>query len=113
MLKVKPEITNVKLLKKHKKDCRAIKHVQDGRWNTAWAFPKEVIFRSIRCDKRGHIYMWHVFICNDPDCPARIAVSNEALCEYVDKLWRMQRAEKLTTLLQEHYGKDETKKTYH
>lgn len=85
MGKVKAEITNVKLLKDHKKDCRAVKHRKEGQWNTAWAFPKETIWRSIRCDKRGRMYMWHVLICNDPDCPAKVAVSNEAICEFVDQ----------------------------
>lgn len=89
----------IKLLKKHKKDCRSEKHFKEGFWNTAWAYPKKMIWKSSKCDNRGNGHMWHVLVCNDPDCPAQVAISNEAICELVDKSLRWERQEKLLKLL--------------
>ncbi len=97
-MKEKP---SVKLLKKHRKDCLAVQHVKEAFWDTAWAFPERIVFKSSRCDNRGRSTMWHIMKCNNPDCPAEVAVTNDAICALVDTELRWNKRSKFLKRLQE------------
>jgi hypothetical protein len=62
-----------KVLKKHKKDCRAVFHAAEGTWSTPWALTDGFEWRAIDGRKRrgGH-HRWGRVICNDPSCKALV-----------------------------------------
>ncbi len=99
-IKEKP---SVKLLKKHKKDCIAVQCVKDAFWNTAWAFPERIEWKSSRCDNRGRTTMWHILKCNSSDCPAEVAINNDAICALVDKELRWNKQAKFLKDLDKIY----------
>lgn len=81
------------LLMPHSETCSAIKLVQDGRWNTPWCCPKEERIKSKKLGKKGQklgkrgrpsdVYCL-VFKCNDPDCPAELAIEMKNVLETLD-----------------------------
>ena len=71
-----------KLLKKHSKDCCALKAVARGDWATPWylntyqplvCFLADTLCR-IRTDKLRGTYRWIKLRCNDPACEAELAM---------------------------------------
>lgn len=75
----------VKMERPHRKDCDAVRTVEEGRWDSPWWFPGKVewrdkIGRRIKSGSRRFL----VFECNSTDCQARVLVSEDDLSVIVD-----------------------------
>lgn len=44
---------------------------------------KEMNFSRRRDGRRGGSTLWHVFSCNDPDCPGEMGVRWDALADFL------------------------------
>lgn len=70
---------NAHILIPHIEACRALEQVADKVWGTPWAvLGKESFFGSSGArSNRRHRFL--VAVCNDPSCPGKIAVDEDAI----------------------------------
>lgn len=73
----------IKRKNKHIKDCGAVRHVKDGVWKSAWAYPKLVWANKYgnETPKRSGYVPWLKIICNDISCHAELWVRNDNFLE--------------------------------
>jgi hypothetical protein len=78
-----------KFIRKHVKNCRAVKYYDDGEWVTPWAYLEEVVYADsigrIRNDKLRGSYRWWVARCNIPDCPGKIMIKEDDILSVCKK----------------------------
>ena len=81
-----------KLIKKHQKNCCAVKSVKRGDWESPWFFNtyKFHTCTHIRADKRcgntGDTYRWVKMGCNNPDCDAQMAIRVDVIEDLAEQL---------------------------
>ena len=70
-----------KILVPHEKDCAGIRHYKEGWWTTPWAYfePDKDRRDSLGRKNNGRGQCWQKVVCNDPECPAVMIVSEDAI----------------------------------
>lgn len=78
---MKNKRVNWKILKPHRKHCRALYHVAQRTWGTPWSFLQEVEYRDAIGRLSKHGTRWWRTGCNCVDCPAQMAINETFLLE--------------------------------
>lgn len=74
---------NYKLIKKHKKNCTALRHVQEGIWNSPWFIIEEHTWGRANSPTSSGWRYWIWFRCSSNDCPAKIAVKEDFILKNI------------------------------
>jgi hypothetical protein len=67
-----------RLVRGHVRGCAAKQLTMAGQWDTAWGVVVEK-YRSFKHGRSGTTKPYVVLGCNDPDCPAEIAIRLDAI----------------------------------
>lgn len=76
-----------RIFQKHARDCHALVMVARGALTTAWSLIEDDQgFRAnaagvVSYTDRTNPYRWLIAICEDSDCPARIAIREQDILE--------------------------------
>ena len=73
-----------RVVERHNRNCWARRAVLRGELDTAWGTVSDA-FRIFRHGKIGRTRPYVVVRCNDPECPAEIAVELEDVLELLPR----------------------------
>lgn len=87
------------LIKEHREDCAAVRHVEQGDWDNAWTFAKaETVLQeydkekdewknTVKTEHEGS-RMFVVLKCKDTECSAKLKVDAKQLLKFITKTAR-------------------------
>jgi hypothetical protein len=66
----------------HSSDCYALKHFEDGTWNTPWCIGEHVFADTYGNENGRYDYVcWLKFRCNCTKCPAVLMIRESLVLE--------------------------------
>lgn len=74
-----------RLIIRHRGGCVAVREVREGRWGNPWSDTSESVYRARDGTDRGSSHRFRVYRCNDPDCPAKLFVSDNDMLDAIVK----------------------------